>query len=100
MGWKLTQKILGSTAATPISATNIRCSQAWFQSYIDNVGNVFLGDSTVATSKGICLIPDTGSAPLDRALIKPAGVGNNIDLNHIYLKGASGDGVTCFYEEF
>jgi hypothetical protein len=100
MTWKLTQKILSGTSVQAISATSIKCAQAWIQSYIDNQANIFLGDATVGTNKGICLIPNTGAAPLDRVLIKPAGVGNNIDLAGMYLKGSNGDGVTCFYEEF
>jgi hypothetical protein len=101
MAWKLVQKIVAGTAAEQISATSIKCAQAWVQAFIQNVGDVMVGDSNVTDAIGYKLITPVAGAVIDRVLLKPVGVGNNIDLSLVYVKGtAPGEGVTCLYEEF
>lgn len=101
MAWKLIQKIVSGTDPEAISDTSLKCAQAWVQSFIQNAGDVMVGDSTITATMGYKLVAPVVGASVDRVLLKPVGVGNNIDLSLVYVKGtAPGDGVNCLYEEF
>jgi len=100
MAFKLLKKTLAGAAAQQLTATNTRCSQVLIQAARNNAALVTVGDSTVAAGGGIELVKPVANAQIDVITLKAAGVGNNIDLSHIYVIGTNADVVNVFYEEF
>jgi hypothetical protein len=93
-----------TTAGTqvPLSATaGTRIAQIIIQALPTNTGFIYIGDSTVSSSNGIRLeIPVAGSL-LPSMTISCTGVGNEVDLNTIYIDSSvNGEGVVFLYEVF
>lgn len=100
--FKLIQKLASQAVSPePLSATSIRCSQAIIQYIEANKGYVILGNSAVADKEGIYLSANLGAgAALDSIWLQANGVGNNMDLSHLYILAGTGDGVNVYYEEY
>jgi hypothetical protein len=99
MSWILSQKVLSTTSAEPLSATTVICNQVLIQAIRGNNAAFMLGDHTVAAIRGIeiAVPPTTGQIPV----LTLGGTGQNcVNLSEIYLIGEMGDGVNFFYEVF
>jgi hypothetical protein len=101
--FKTLQKLFAGVGTVPeqISTTNIRCSKAIFQYYPGGRDRVYIGDANVTTKMAIIFIgPGKVGDIMDSILIEPSGVGNNVDLSHIYMLATHDEGVNVYYEEF
>jgi hypothetical protein len=101
--FKLVQKLFDGTGSTPepVSATSIRCSRAIVQYCRVGHDAVYLGDLNVTNKLAIVLLgPGKDADAPDRIPLESNGVGNNMDLQHIYILATHGEGVDVYYEEF
>jgi len=81
--------------AEALSATSIGAREVVIHAKSDNVGRVFVGDSTVSSADGEGLIADD-SLSFGSGLDHPAPV----DLTNVYIDAANaGDGVDVYYVE-
>jgi hypothetical protein len=94
------KKTLGTSAAEPLSATSIKCSQIIVQPFRGNAALVTLGDSTVVATSGLEIVKPVTSAQSVPIVITSFPMGNNIDLSKIYVIGTANDGVNVLYEQY
>jgi hypothetical protein len=89
----LQKTILATNTAEPLSLTPIKCAYAAIQQIMQNNGDIFVGDSSVAVNRGMILY---WSFPF---ILEGRGA-NDIDLSEIYVFGTQGDIVNVLYYIF
>jgi hypothetical protein len=98
MSVHLLEKVISATSvAEPLSATEIKCSQCIIQVQRGNAAALEIGDSTLASGKGIEFVKPTTDVQLPSLSIEGKG-GNPLNLAELYVFGTKDDGVNILYE--
>lgn len=98
MSLHLLEKVIAVTStAERLSATSIKCSQCIIQAQRANAAALEIGDSALASGKGIEFVKPTADVQLTSLSIEAKG-GNALDLSELYVFGTAADGVNVLYE--
>ena len=93
---KTFRKVLGSASAEQITSTRILTQGFAMRSETANVGNIYVGQSTVTALTGMFIQPGESNEKYARAITR--GSSAQYDLSKIYIIGTSGDAVRVEYE--
>lgn len=101
MSFTLLEKVLTSGNAEPLVSASRKVSQVFVQVKRGNSNSMEWGIGSFAATKGIeMLAPAAGVSLATFSLPQKQGQGNTVELNNVYIRGTSGEGVNFIIEEW
>jgi hypothetical protein len=102
MAWKdFTHTIVNNNTPEAISAVSVRCKTVLLQAGMNNSGPVYIGGPTTLNANSglaVGVLPIPGLVPGFVPLY--SGYGDAMDLQSLYVYGATNDIIQGIYEEF
>ena len=99
-----TKSVASAGTRVPLAAAaGTRVAQVTIQAKAGNTGYIYVGDATVTAANGYRLAIPAAAVQdhLPEIILKPTSVGNNIDLNQVYIDSSvNAEGVNFLYEIF